>query len=107
LLLLKNYFRWLFKGKSNKDLSTLITTSIGLFIILVTEVFRISSENIVVPIILFFITLNFINLLDDIICKSLGSKNKEIPIGIFVTVLALIGGFSSLINVLVIGNFFN
>ncbi|PEL05647.1 hypothetical protein [Bacillus sp. AFS017336] len=87
---LNNYCQWLFKKKSYRDLSDLITTSLGVFLLMATDFFSISSDNIVIPIILIFVMFNTIFLLEDIFQNLLGSKNRDIPLIIFGIILVLI-----------------
>ncbi|MFB7142891.1 hypothetical protein ACFCYN_25185 [Gottfriedia sp. NPDC056225] len=87
---LKNYYQWLFKRKSYRDLSDLITNSLGVFLLMVTDFFSISSDNIVIPIILIFVMFNTIFLLEDIFRNLLSSKNRDIPFIIFGIILVLI-----------------
>ncbi|MEH6939232.1 hypothetical protein V7056_15515 [Bacillus sp. JJ664] len=98
MTIFNNYYTWFFKRKVKNDLSELITTTIVISIAVGTGFFNISLKNYVIPIILFFIAMNLNLILDDILRKILGTKNKEIPKWIFGTVFVLIIIFSSIMS---------
>lgn len=93
---LKQLFKWLFKRGSN-NISGLISF---MFVFIAIQFFdyNLVSKNPLILIPLFFTLLVLNQLIESLLGKIFGDKNKEIGFGYFVLTIMIITGVSAALN---------
>jgi hypothetical protein len=93
---LKQFFKWLFKRGSN-NISGLISF-VFIFIAVLFFDYNLVNKNPLLLIPLLFILLVLNQVIESLLGKILGDKNKQIGFGYFVLAILLITGVSATLN---------